>query len=123
MDDDCNTAAALAVLFELAKVINREANLMRHQQDATLPVQTIVLQWKTLRTLAQVLGLEATEIRSEVTVNSLSDAAIEAQVSSRTAAKKAKDFATADRIRQELKTLGITLVDQPGSVTIWHKES
>ena len=123
MDDDCNTAAALAVLFELAKVINREANLMRHQQAATLPVQTIVLQWKTLKTLAQVLGLEATEMRPDVTVNGLSDDAIDSQVSSRTAAKKAKDFATADRIRQELKTLGITLVDQPGGMTIWHKES
>ena len=123
MDDDCNTAAALAVLFELAKVINREANLMRHQQAATLPVQTIVLQWQTLSVLARVLGLEATETLSDLPANDLSDAAIDAQVSARTEAKKAKDFATADRIREELKTLGITLVDQPGGVTIWHKES
>ena len=122
MDDDCNTAAALAVLFELAKAINREANLMRHQQATTTPVQTIVLQWQTLTILAQVLGLEATEMQTEVT-SYLSDAAIDAQVTARTEAKKAKDFATADRIRQELKTLGITLVDQPGGVTIWHQES
>ena len=122
MDDDCNTAAALAVLFELAKAINREANLMRHQQVTTTPVQTIVLQWQTLTILAQVLGLEATEMQTEVT-SYLSDAAIDAQVTARTEAKKAKDFATADRIRQELKTLGITLVDQPGGVTIWHQES
>ncbi|MBC7514816.1 MAG: cysteine--tRNA ligase, partial [Alkalinema sp. FL-bin-369] len=59
----------------------------------------------------------------DLTANDLSDAAIDAQVSARTEAKKAKDFATADRIRQELKTLGITLVDQPGGVTIWHQES
>jgi cysteinyl-tRNA synthetase len=123
MDDDCNTAAALAVLFELAKVINREANLMRHQQAATLPVQTIVLQWQTLSVLARVLGLEATETQPDLPANDLSDAAIDAQVSARTEAKKAKDFATADRIRQELKTLGITLVDQPRGVTIWHQES
>ena len=122
MDDDCNTAAALAVLFELAKSINREANLLRHQQATTTPVETIVLQWKTLTILAQVLGLEATEAPIEV-APSLSDADIEAQVTARTEAKKAKDFATADRIRQELKTLGITLVDQPGGVTIWHQES
>ena len=122
MDDDCNTAAALAVLFELAKAINREANLMRHQQVTTTPIPTIVLQWQTLTTLAQVLGLEAAEAQAEVP-SSLSNAAIDAQVTARTDAKKTKDFATADRIRQELKTLGITLVDQPGGVTIWHKES
>ena len=95
---------------------------MRHQQATTTPIPTIVLQWQTLTTLAQVLGLEAIEAEAEIT-SSLSDAAIDAQVTARTDAKKTKDFTTADRIRQELKTLGITLVDQPGGVTIWHKES
>jgi cysteinyl-tRNA synthetase len=48
-----------------------------------------------------------------------SDAAIEALVEQRKAAKAARDFASADRLRAELKAEGIELVDKPGGVTVW----
>jgi cysteinyl-tRNA synthetase len=48
-----------------------------------------------------------------------SDAAIEAQIEARKAAKAARDFATADRIRDELKAQGIELIDKPGGLTDW----
>jgi cysteinyl-tRNA synthetase len=60
MDDDFNTAGALAVLFELAKSINREANLIRHQQSSDTAADRIAQQAQTLETLANILGLEAT---------------------------------------------------------------
>ncbi len=123
MEDDFNTAGALAVLFDLAKSLNREANLIRHHQPTTTDPQTIATQWQTLLQLCEVLGLEATQETLNVEVNGLSDAAIEAQITARAEAKKMKDFATADRIRQDLNTLGITLVDQPGGTTIWYRES
>ena len=49
----------------------------------------------------------------------LSEAAIEALVDQRKAAKAARDFASADRLRAELKAQGIELVDKPGGVTVW----
>ncbi len=124
MDDDFNTAGALAVLFELAKSLNREANLIRHQQPTETAAQTLGQQGQTLITLAQILGLEATtEEAAGPNSGGLSDADIEAQIMARAEAKKAKDFATADRIRQDLKVLGIILVDQPGGSTIWHHDA
>ncbi|MGL6138650.1 MAG: CysS/YqeB C-terminal domain-containing protein, partial [Planktothrix sp.] len=49
----------------------------------------------------------------------LSDSEIEALVEQRSEAKKAKNYAEGDRIRDQLKGLGITLIDQPGNQTIW----
>ena len=48
-----------------------------------------------------------------------SEAAIEALIEQRKAAKAARDYAEADRIRNELKAQGIELVDKPGGVTVW----
>jgi cysteinyl-tRNA synthetase len=49
----------------------------------------------------------------------LSNADIEAQIEARQAAKAAKDFATADGIREALKAKGIELIDKPGGITEW----
>ncbi len=122
MDDDFNSAGALAVLFELAKILNREANLLRHQQPTTIEPEALQQQWQTLVVLAQVLGLEAASVQESATPSGPSDAEIEAQIAARLAAKKAKDFATADRIRSDLSNQGILLVDQPGGLTTWHRD-
>ena len=51
----------------------------------------------------------------------LDAAAIEERIAARIAAKKAKDFAASDRIRDELKASGIVLEDKPGGVTEWRR--
>ena len=56
---------------------------------------------------------------ASVAPSGLSDAAIEALVVQRKAAKAARDFASADSLRAELKAQGIELVDKPGGVTVW----
>ncbi|MEM9905774.1 MAG: cysteine--tRNA ligase [Cyanobacteria bacterium P01_D01_bin.44] len=121
MDDDFNSPGAVAVLFDLAKELRRQGNLIVHQGQAETDAKTLRQQWQTLVCLAQVLGLEASAEPEPPGESDLSDADIDAKIEQRQAAKLAKDFATADQIRNELSTLGITLIDKPGGVTEWHR--
>ncbi|PSB17618.1 cysteine--tRNA ligase [Phormidesmis priestleyi ULC007] len=120
MDDDFNTSSGLAVLFEIAKALQREGNLLVHQGKTDAPPDTLKQQWQTLIELAQVLGLEA-KPEDPTSTNGLSDAAIETEIQRRRDAKIVKNFAEADRIRNELQAQGITLIDKPGGETLWHR--
>jgi cysteinyl-tRNA synthetase len=135
MDDDFNTSGGLAVLFDLAKELRRASNILIHEGKEKLDVESETLErgWRTLICLAQVLGLEIqpiqitghfvtpeVEMRAVLTV-SPSDSEIEAMIEQRNAARKAKNFAEADRLRNELQAQGITLIDQPGGITRWHR--
>ena len=97
MDDDFNTPGALAVLFELASEINRGKTA-----DAAL-----------LKALGAVLGLLQTEPRAYLQGGQVSvdEAHVQERIEARSAAKKARDFALADQIRQELAAQGIELKD------------
>jgi len=126
MDDDLNTSAALAVLFELAKPLRSLANrLERGDADAAREAQAPELdaQASLLHELAAVLGLrhETSPTAASGSTTSAAPAAaeIEAQIQARQAAKAARDFATADRIRDALKARGIELIDKPGGLTDW----
>ncbi len=109
MDDDFNTPEAVAVLFDLANEVNRS-------QSAQLAAQ--------LKALGGVLGLlqrDAQEfLQGGTSEGGLDDAAINAQIEARIAAKKAKNFAEADRIRKELLEAGIVLEDGPQGTT-WRR--
>lgn len=122
MDDDFNTAGGLSVLFELAKELRKEGNLLVHEGKTETSPEQLYQQWRTLTALAQVLGLEAQPNVGEAAATSgPSDAEIEALIQQRQEARKAKNFAEGDRIRNELQAQGITLIDQPGGVTRWHR--
>ena len=123
MDDDLNTSAALAVLFELAKPLRALANrLERGDAAAAAEAQAPANQQRgaLLHELAGVLGLEV-EADAASTAGSTgpSDAEIDALIEQRRAAKAAKDFAAADAIRAQLLEAGIELIDKPGGLTDW----
>jgi cysteinyl-tRNA synthetase len=124
MDDDINTAGAIAILFDLAKDLRRAGNLITHQGQADQPSDQLQQQWQTLVTLAGVLGLEATAEPDQAGAtadNGLSDDAIADLVNQRCAARQAKDFATSDRLRDQLTDAGIILIDKPGGQTEWRR--
>ena len=128
MDDDLNTSAALAVLFELAKPLRALANRIERGDDAArveAATPELAAQAALLQELAGVLGLqhEAAQAQQQsgdtAGASGPSDAEIEAQIEARKAAKAAKDFAAADGIREALKAQGIELIDKPGGLTEW----
>ena len=121
MDDDFNTPGAIAVLFGIAKELQRQNNLIVHNGKVDADSDKLQQQWQTLTTLASVLGLEAQAIESEVGSSDISDAEIEDMIAQRAAAKKAKDYAESDRLRDALPAQGITLIDKPGGITDWHR--
>jgi cysteinyl-tRNA synthetase len=121
VDDDFNFAGGLAVLFELAKDLRREGNLLVHEGKTETSAQELEKQWHTLVALADVFGLEAQPEEATQPTDGLSDAEIEALIQQRADARKAKNFAEGDRIRNELQAKGITLIDKPGGVTTWHR--
>jgi len=121
MDSDFNTPGALAVLFELAKELRREGNVLAHGESLKKPPDILERKWHTLAHLAGILGLQVENDAETSDTGGVSEAEIEAAIGQRKAARAAKNFAEADRIRNELATQGVTLVDRPGGETIWHR--
>lgn len=103
MEDDLNTADALAALFNLVRDIN--TFIASNGEKAALEACA-----EEFDTLAYVLGLVYN--RKSKTL----DSEVEKLIEERTAARKAKDFKTADAIRDKLKEMGITLEDTPQGV-------
>ncbi len=122
IDDDFNFAGGLAVLFEIAKELRKEGNILVHQGKTEADPKQLETQWLTLVELSGVLGFfaqpeTATNLNNN---NDLTDTEIEALIQQRTAARKSKNWSESDRIRDELKAQNISLIDTKEGTT-WHR--
>lgn len=127
MDDDFNTALAIGTLFDLA----REVNSYLSARDFPNPAERLAALQEARQTFIDfnsVLGIFKTGARGEILLNGdgtesegLVEDLINLIIEIRQTARKNKDWPTADRIRDRLKTLGIVLEDTPGGVR-WKKQ-
>ena len=108
MDDDLNTADAISVIFELITAVNTAVKDGASKEFAQKCLDLLM-------ELATILGLLQQDPEAEVTEV---DPEIQALIDERQAARKAKNFARADEIRDQLKAKGITLKDTPQGVQI-----
>ncbi|MEX0671660.1 MAG: cysteine--tRNA ligase [Pirellulales bacterium] len=124
MDDDFNTASAIATLFDFVRVVNKFIN--QHGLETKKPaaeLATLDAMLLTLRELTGVLGLFLTPPQAkagnadEGLVAKLMDLVIEIRAN----ARKAKDFATADLVRTRLTEASIVLEDRPDG-TGWSRK-
>jgi cysteinyl-tRNA synthetase len=117
MDDDFNTPEALAVIQGVA----RSLNLAKAAGDAGKAAVAAA----TLRSLTATLGVlqqdPDTYLKRSAVNKGLSDEEVEELLSSRRAARGAKDFAESDRIRNLLTAAGIVLEDKAGGHTEWRR--
>ena len=109
MEDDLNTGEALGAVFELVRDINTNVN------DGVQSKALVEYAIKVFDELMDVLGL----LYNRNSASNLDDE-IEALIAARNEARKNKNWAEADRIRDELKAQGIVLEDTPQGVK-WHR--
>ena len=106
MDNDFNTAGAIAVLFELSKSVNTA-------RDNGANAEQLQSAQDTFKQLAGVLGLTLEEKKG----SSEQEAQVEALIAERTEARKQKNWKRSDEIRDQLKEMGVTIEDSKDGTT------
>jgi cysteinyl-tRNA synthetase len=134
MDDDFNSAGAVAALFDLASQANRSQDvsvclqlkalasvLGLLQQDPKVYFQSATRYTRrALEQASAVTAVAGVAITSEAS-GALTEQQIEEHIAARALAKQQKNFAESDRIRATLKAAGIELDDKPGGLTQWRR--
>jgi cysteinyl-tRNA synthetase len=126
MDDDFNTGGAIGELFELVRALNKfvdDEKLEDKKKAAPDKLAALGQGTKILAELAAVLGMfrRPVEEKQAGGDNALTGKLVELLIALRAEARKKKDFATSDEVRNKLAEMGVTLEDRPGG-TEWSVE-
>jgi cysteinyl-tRNA synthetase len=117
MDDDFNTGGAIGVLYELLTTLNRFADRQQFESRQAEPAALSDFQQGgvVLKELSQILGIFRAPVASaSAQTDQLVAGLMQIFLDLRAEARKAKNFALADQIRQRLGQLGVSLEDRPG---------
>lgn len=123
MDDDFNTAGAIAVMHEMAGEINSfiEKNQVEREKQPEM-IEAALAATMTMRNVGGILGLfRQKAARPQPAENGLIDQLMKLFIQLRADARQQKNFAVADAVRKGLSELGITLEDRPDG-TIWRRQ-
>ena len=134
MDDDFNSAGAVAALFDLASQANRTKDaivcsqlkalaslLGLLQQDPKVYFQSATRYTRRALEQASATATGASEAAQPDVNGALTEQQIDAHIAARALAKQQKNFAESDRIRATLKAAGVELDDKPGGLTQWRR--
>ncbi len=111
LNDDLNTAEALGAVFEYIRDANSAMDSGGFRADNTGAALDLLKQFDSVFEVLEPSG-----------ASGITDSEVEAKIAERTAAKKAKNFARADQIRDELLALGIILEDTKSGIR-WKRKS
>jgi cysteinyl-tRNA synthetase len=122
MDDDFNTGGGIAALFDLVRTLNKyvdDEKLEELENHTSERLKNLRIGAKRLRELATTLGLFRKPPQEKAAgSDELAGKLMKLLIDLRAESRKKKDFATADRIRNGLTEIGVTLEDRPGG-TEW----
>ncbi len=113
MDDDFNVQNALTAIYEVLPVVNANTNLSNVDKDELKKFKTLLSSWLS------IFGIDCEKLTASVA--SSDDAEIDELVKKRDEARKNKDWAVSDQIRDQLKELGVTIQDTPQG-TRWTRD-
>jgi cysteinyl-tRNA synthetase len=129
MNDDFNTPGAVSSLFVLASDVNILRNSLAHHESLKPELfghqkDSLFRKVQALKSLGAVLGILQEDptafLQGGSAASGLDEAAIQQQIEARAAAKAAKDWPEADRIRKTLLEQGVVLKDSPAG-TSWER--
>jgi cysteinyl-tRNA synthetase len=128
MDDDFNTGAAISVLFDSLRTLNRfidSEKLAVGADPKSAAVQSLVAATRVIAELSRVLGLFAkppVASGGDEAAAELLDNVVHLLIDLRKEARERKDYATGDAIRDRLSALGVALLDKKEG-TSWERSS
>jgi len=122
MDDDLNTGGGIGALFDLVRRLNKFVDDEKLEEPANQNPDALAVLKQGSVTLAELAGTLGLFRKSPQEASSgdgeLTGQLMQLLIELRAAARKNKDFATADKIRDSLGEIGVTLEDRPGG-TDW----
>ncbi len=123
LSDDLNTAQALAAAYDLVREANVAIDKGEFRQDDVAAAKDFLANFdRVFAVLEDNDAAKLNELGYAKDADALSDAEIEKRVAERNAARKSRDFASSDRIRQELADRGIILEDNKDGSVRWKRK-